>query len=420
MKPTVISDLPRDIGPLWSHAPRAVRGEIVLAPATYSWLSYNLGGGASDNWDEVFVALDLLNFLRSQPTFENGSGRLAAFLEAAISNRRFMQKEFGSWVYLEMHAGPRIVQFGCARILGQHDARWATIAQGLRGWLRALVGWLAVFGCWGPGRRWGVQVATECPGAKLLVGKGAVSVRTGEIPWSTLTGKRSWDCKSGEWRENVFAPSFLWTLGLGHRDGRGDILRAVLDLIQAVESHLGGPLVVLTAEEEARVLAATRNDVSALQWCVAKLIGDWLPAEPIVGVRTARGVSCTMLSSGKSATATMQHCGWLDDGTTYAAGADNGLRGAHGEQIEETMAAVDLDARTGYCQRTSGPDRVRVDFPLPPGELVSVIEAQHGVGLKARWFEAGREIVPPPLPSADHGGEDPTRPATQRKERRFF
>lgn len=421
MPPQTITNLPKDIGPLWARAPEAIRGEIILAPSAYAWLSYGLQGGASDNWDEVYTALELVNLQRGQP-IGTSLGRLTDFLRVQLADRRFMQKEFGSWVYLEMHAGPRIVQYGVARLLAVRDpATWQPIADGLRGWLRALVGWLAYFGCWGPGRRWGAQVGSEGPGARLLVGKGAYSIRTGEIPWCALGGMRSWDFK-GEWRENVFAPTFLWTLGLGHRDGRGDILKAILGLIAAVEGWLGGPLVILTREEEARVLAATHNDVAALQWVVEHLIGDWLPAQPIVGVRTARGVSSTMLAAPKSATAAMQHCGWTDDGTTYAAGADNGLRGGHGEQIEETMAAIDLAARTGYCQRTTGPDRVRVDFPLPAGDLVSVLEAQHGVGLKARWFRDGVELgAPAPLPPVDHGGVDPTRPETQREKKgRFF
>lgn len=423
MKPETITTLPKDIGPLWARAAAAIRGEIVLAPTAYAWLSYDLQGGASDNWDEVYVALDLVNLQRGQP-IGTAIGRLAQFLEIQLANRRFMQKEFGSWVYLEMHAEPRIVQYGVARLLAARDpATWKPIADGLRGWLRALVGWLAVFGCWGPGKRWGAQVGTEGPGARLLVGKGAVSIRTGEILWCVLTGKRSWHFE-GEWRENVFAPALLWTLGLGHRDGRGDIMKAVLGLIAAAEGWLGGPLVVLTLEEEARVLAATHNDVAALRWCCEHLIGDWLPAEPIVGMRTVHGVSMTMLEAGKSATAAMQHCGWLDDGTTFAAGADNGGRGGHGEQIEETKAVVDLAGRRGYCQRTSGPDRVRVDFPLPPGDLVMVLEAQHGVGLRTRWFEGGHELppdtAPDPLPPVDHGGVDPTRPETQREKKGRF
>lgn len=420
-KPQVIDTLPHDIGPLWGRAPEAIRGEIILAPSAYNWLSYGLQGGASDNWDEVYVALELVNLQRSQP-IGTSAPRLAEFLRVQLANRRFMQKEFGSWVYLEMHAGPRIVQYGVARLLAERDpGTWRPIADGLRGWLRALVGWLAYFGCWGPGRNWGAVVGSEGPGARLLVGKGAYSIRTGEIPWCTLTGKRSWDYK-GDWRDNVFAPAFLWALGLGHRDGRGDIMKAILGLIAAVEGWLGGPLVILTREEEARVLTATHNDLAALRWVVEHLIGDWLPAEPIVGVRTVRGVSCTMLEAAKSATAAMQHCGWTDDGTTYAAGADNGLRGGRGEQIEETMAAVDLVTRTGFCQRTTGPDRVRVNFPLPPGELVSVLHAQHGKGLQVSWWQNGQEVRDPvvPLPPVDHGGVDPTRPETQRERKSRF
>ncbi len=418
MKPQLITDLPHDIGPLWARAAEAIRGEIILAPSTYAWLSYNLQGGASDNWDEVYTALELVNVQRGQPV-GTSLGALAGFLRVQLADLRFMQKEFGSWVYLEMHAEPRIVQYGVARLLAVRDpATWKPIAEGLRGWLRALVGWLAFFGCWGPGRRWGAVVATSGPGARLLVGKGAFSIRTGEIPWCTLTGKRSWDCKGGEWRENVFAPTLLATLGLGKRSGSGDIMKGTLGFLAAVEGWLGGPLVILTREEEARVEAAIHNDVAALQWVVEHLIGDWLPAEPIFGLRTTGGVSMTMLASGKSATATMQHCGWSADGTTYAAGADNGLRGGHGEQIEETMAAVDLVTRTGFCQRTTGPDRVRVDFPLPAGDLVAVLEAQHGVGLNARWFRDGAEILTPsPLPPVDHGGVDPTRPETQKEKK---
>jgi len=418
-KPNVITSLPKDIGPLWSLSPKAIKGEIILAPTSYQWLSYGLHGGSSDNWDEVYVALDLVNLQRSQPTgFDIGS--LLSFLQVQMADKRMMQKEFGSWVYLEMHAEPRIVQYAVARLLAARGiSGWAEVATGLRSWLRALVGWLAVTGCWGPGKGWGKTVGSTGPGARLLVGKGDYSKRTGAVPYCTMTGKRSWDFK-GEWRENVFAPTLLSVLGLGTRSGHGDIIEGTLVFIAAVEGWLGGPLVILTREEEARVLAATRNDVSALQWCVTDLIGDWLPADPFVVVRTEQGVGSVLLLADKSPTAAMQYCGWSQDGTTYAAGADNGLRGAHGEQVENSMAAIDLSARTGYCQRTTGPDRVRVDFPLPSGPLVCVIDAQHGTGLKARWFNHGVETVPPALPSADHGGIDTTRPETQpRKKWRF-
>ena len=190
-RPLVIDSLPKDIGPLWARAAEAIRGEIILAPSAYAWLSYGLAGGPSDNWDEVYVALDLVNAQRGQP-IGTSIGALAKFLNVQLANHRFMQKEFGSWVYLEMHAEPRIVQYGVARLLAARDpATWQPIADGLRGWLRALVGWLAVFGCWGPGRRWGAQVATEGPGARLLVGKGAVFSSTLTLVLEKLAAARS-------------------------------------------------------------------------------------------------------------------------------------------------------------------------------------------------------------------------------------
>lgn len=400
----------RDIGPLWLRVPEAIAGAIVIAPSAYLRLTYGYTGGASDNWDEVAVSLDLVNWMRRQPVAAPISV-LLAFVRAKLQDRRMMQKEFGSWIYLDMHATPAVVQYAIARKMALTDpGTWQPIADGLRGWLRALVGWLAWTGCWGPGKQWAQDVATAGPGARLLVGRGGYSKRVGAVAWTTLCGKRSWEF-SGEWRENAFGPMLLSFLGLGIRLRQGDIWKSFNALIDAVEKTYGVPIEVLTPAERSTVLAATRNDVTALAWVAENLIGDWLPADPTITIRAARGVSHTHLEADKAATATLYHCGWDEDGTTYGAGACTGGRGGHGEQIEPGHARVDLASRTGFCQRTEGPDRVRVGFPLPKGDLVAVLEAQHGRGRRARFFRNGVEVgTPAPEPDRPPAVDQDTPP----------
>lgn len=404
------------IGPLWGRVAEAIRGQVRIAPSAYDQLAYNLGGGSSDNWDETFVAIDLLNIWRKQDHV-NALAELAEFLRVKLVNKRFGQKEFGSWEYLSLHTAPTILQCVLARKFAAQDpATWVPIAAGLREWLRALVGWLAVTGCWGPGKTWTDKVAKSGPGARLLVGTGDYFKRIGGATYSVFCGKRSFEMYKGKWRLAYAAPMYLSDLGLGVRPKKGDVAVGHRNFMKAVESLAGGPLDILSASERALVLAATRNDVSALQWCVTELIRDWLPAEPVVIVRTDHGVSCTMLEAGGSPTATMYHSGWDDDGTTYACGADDGLRGGHAEHVEPGRAEIDIAARTGWCQRTKGEPRPRIEFPLPKGALVAVLEAQFGVGIKARYYRNGVEIVPaPPIIVPGPGPIAPPKPTATKK-----
>ena len=405
----------QDIGPLWLRVPDALRGTVRIDPSAYERFSYRWDGGASDNWDEVACALDLINFWHGQPMI-GSLAKLELFLSRKLSDKRFMQKEFGSWIYVDLHAGPTIVQYVVARRLAQQgSAAWSRIAAGLREWLRALIGWLTLTGCWGPGKTWTKAVAKDGPGARLLVGRGDYSKRTNGVTYCVLAGKRSWDFDD-EWKENAFALVLLSDLGFGVRSSKGDIWASQAKFMRAIED-LFGPLDLITSAERQLIVAATRNDLSAIQWTIENLVGDWLPAELVCVVRTERGVSITMYEAQKAPTATIYHSGWDDDGTTYAAGACNGLRGAHGEQIEAGMAEIDLEARTGFCRRTSGPDRVRVDFPLPKGPLVAVIQASHSTGVDARYYRGGVRYVPGALPPSGGVQIPPAAPKPPRRRR---
>lgn len=404
-----------DIGPLWLRFPEALRGEVRIAPDSYARLTYNLQGGGSDNWDETAVALDLNNFILRQPTVHS-IAEIARFLREKIADRRFMQKEFGSWTYLDLHATPTVAQYLFASKLAQSDPNtWAVVVSGLRSWLRALIGWLALTGCWGPGKTWTKGVARNGPGARLLTGTGDFSKRIGGTPYCVFTGKRSW-VYDGDWHESLAAPVLLSDLGFDDQSKSGDVWKSHNNFMGTIEA-LYGALDLLTTAERSLVIAATRNDLAAIQWVIKELIGDWLPAESVTIVRTEHGVGQVMHEAAKSPTATMYYCGWDDDGTTYAAGACNGLRGGHAEQIEAGMAEIDLAARTGFCQRTSGPDRVRVDFPLPKGELVAVITAQHGAGIHADYYRNGQKIGAAPAPDVPPPAT-PSRP--KRKKRPWW
>jgi hypothetical protein len=321
---------------------------------------------------------------------------LAEFLRDKLGNKRWMQKEFGAWVYIRLHVEPTILQWRCAQRFADADpATWAPIRDGLREWLRATIGWLAVTGCWGPGRSWIEAESKRGPGARLFVGKGDFGGRSGGGPHCVLAGKRSWDWLGSGWYEGFWPPILLSSLGLGERHG-GDVWLGHKQFLDSIESFSVGPLDIISADERARVLAATHNDIDALAWCVTELIRDWLPAEPVVIVRAESGVSCTLLDVGKSSTATVYHSGWDSDGTTYVAGADPGWRGGKAQWIEPGHAEIDLAARTGWCERTQGDPVVRVHFPLPQGALVAVLEAQFGVGIKLRTYRNGVEVVPIP------------------------
>lgn len=411
-----------DIGPLWLYMPEALRGSIIIKPSAYSRLTYNYRGGASKNWDLTAAAIDLANFyLRNEMTAPIET--IASFLEEQNANRRFMYTEFGSWIYLDLHAGPKLLHYAIARHLGAAgDARWSAIAAGLRLWLRALVGWLAISGTWGPGRTWGRVVGRSGPGARLLVGRDEFSKRIGGVPYCVLAGKRSWDFDD-DWKENVFAPVLLSDLGFGIRAQSGDIWKSHNRLMATIESIFGA-FDILTPAERQKVVAATRNDVGALEWCISELIRDFLPNEPIVLVRSETGVAIAMLEAAKAPTASIYCSGWEEDGTIYAAGACNGLRGPHGEQVEAGRAEIDLETRSGFCQRTSGPDRVRVDFPLPKGPLVAVIRAQYGTGISREFYRSGVPIAGG-LPTPPVGGGSPAPPAGEpetpvRRRRSFF
>ena len=137
-----------DIGPLWLRVPEAIRREVRIDTSAYARLTYGYDGGASDNWDETAAALDLLN-LRLGQAATTDLPSITRFLETKVADRRFMQKEFGSWIYVELHFEPTVLQFAEMRQRGN-----AELAAGLRSWLRALGGWLAWTGCWGPGKTW--------------------------------------------------------------------------------------------------------------------------------------------------------------------------------------------------------------------------------------------------------------------------
>jgi len=403
-----------DVGPLKAELPRAIRGELRIAPDAYRRFLYGWKGGASDNWDELGVACEMVNLWRGHPT-DAGEAAVVAFLRAKLADRRFMQKEFGSWIYLDLHVEPTLVQLAVARRLAETASEpWAELVEGLTDWLRALCGWLAWTGCWGAGRTWTRQVAEGGPGALLLVGRGDYNQRVGGALYCTLTGKRSWHWDE-EWRHNLSAPIYLSRLGLGERRTGGDILP--IEILEAIRDAFGYELEVLTRTEQQLVGAAIRNDASALKWAT-RLIGDWLPAEPVVVVRAAHGVSMTMLEAGKAPTATMYHCGWADDATTYAAGACNGLRGAQAEQVEAGMAAIDLELRKGFCKRTSGPERVEVGFQLPTGDLVAVLRAGNGKPLHATYYIGGVEQPDESAPKPPAPGPQPPPPKPNPKRQR--
>lgn len=400
-----------DIGPLWLNVVDVLKGKTLIDPSTYERLSYRLNGGASDNWDEVAVALDLLN-RRLGHTALFGMSELMAFLRNKLADRRFMQKEFGARVYVELHYEPTVLQYAEMRRLGQTD-----IAEGLRGWLRALGGYLTWTGCWGVGKVPSHSVAANGPGARLVIGADHTSQRTGAAMHSVFTGKRSWHFE-GEWNENIFAPVIFTDMCLGVKLRQGDIWKSHNKFIEAVEAEYGA-LNIFTPEEQAKLKLASQNDIEALEWVRVHVIGDWLPLEKNTFIRTTKGVGQVLHTAIKSATAPAYYGGWASDGTTYAAGADNGGRGGHGEQIENGRAEIDLASRTGWCQRTGGPDRVKVDFPLPAGDLVAVWEAQHGGLSSASYYRGGQRVavghsVPIPPPVGSQSASNQTKPQRRR------
>lgn len=400
-----------DIGTVWGSVVGSISGKVRIDPSAYARLTYNYSGGASDNWDEVAAALDLINLRLGQPATANLPD-IIRFLELKVADKRFMQKEFGAWVYIDFHFEPTVIQYAEMRKLGNTE-----LANGLRKWLRALGGYLAWTGCWAAGKTWSKQVSKDGPGARLLIGDGTYSPRTGGSPYSVLTGKRSLHFE-GTWVENIFAPVIFSDLCLGARSRHGDVCKSHNQFMETVEA-VYGPLGIFTPEEQARLLQASRNDIDALEWCRTELIGDWLPAEKNTFIRTEHGVGQVLHEAKKTATAPIYYSGWHDDGTTYAAFADNGGRGGHGEQIEDGMAEIRLAERVGWCQRTSGPDRVKVTFPLPPGDLVAVWEAQHGGLSSASYYRSGQRVavghsvpIPPPV-----GSQSTSNQTTPRRRR---
>lgn len=397
-----------DIGDVWVHIEDAITGDVRIDPSAYRRLTYNYAGGASDNWDEVAAAIDLVNLRRNQSATAT-LGNVLEFLQKKIADRRFMQKEFGSWIYTDLHFEPTVVQYAELRKRGNLE-----LAAGLRAWLRALGGYLAWAGCWGPGKTWAKAVSKGGPGARLLVGRGAYNPRTDGVPHSVFTGKRSWHFE-GDWTQSIFAPVLLSSLCFGIRPKRGDLWKSHNRFLDTIEATYG-PLGIFTPAEQLRLLDATKNDIAALEWCRTKLIGDWLPAEKNTFIRTEHGVGQVLHEAKKTATAPTYYSGWDDDGTTYAAGADNGGRGGRGEQIEDGRADFDLATRTGWCQRTTGPDRVRVDFPLPVGDLVAVLTAQHSKGSAVTYYRNGVAISGPPAPtSPQQPGTIAPKPGKKRK-----
>lgn len=389
------------IDELTTWLPAALRGEVRIDPSAYVRFSYDLKGGASDNWDEVFIACELINLLYGYVTVYS-EGEIIGWIRNKLLDRRFMQKEFGAWVYLRHHVEPTIAQLAVCRHLSTlRSDPWTELAAGLDEWLRALCGWVTVTGCWGQGQDWG-KGPHEGPGARLLTGRGGPNPRHGGARYSVLAGKRSWhyDTKDREWTRNLSAPIYLSRLALRERRTGGDMLP--VEILEAVKAKFGYDLDVLTPRESELVAAAITNDISALKWAVRELIRDWLPAERNVVVRTERGVGQMMLAAGKSPTASVYYSDWLSDGTTHAAGCDPGLRGAHGEQIEPGMVSYDIGNRAGYCVRTDGDPRPIVQFPLPPGPLVAVLEFGGGAPTVERYFVNGVEqpSAPPPAPPA--------------------
>lgn len=405
-----------DIGKLWSFVPAAVRNEVRIAPVTYRPFAGDWRGTPSGNWDEVAMACELVNVVGKYPTL-GPPGDVVAWLRDKAANREWMTNEFGSWIYLMFHVEPTLVQLACARYLAEsHSDPWAEIADALNSWLRAMVGWVTLTGCWGGGQTWTERVAKDGPGARLLTGAGGMNKRHGGASYSVLAGKRSWNY-SGEWTRSLHAPIYLSWFGLGERRTGGDILP--LEIPAAIRSRFGYDLTVLTAQEYALVAAAITNDISALKWALHELIRDWMPHERITIVRTERGVGQVVHAAGKSSTATIYYSGWLSDGVTHAAGCDSGLRGAHGEAIEPGMASFDIAARTGYCVRTEGEPRPIVPFELPPGKLVAVLELGGGSATVEHWFINGVE-QPPPSPDPPPGPVPPPTPRPPRKRGGFW
>lgn len=376
-----------DIGPLWSNVPDALKRAVRIDPSAYARLSYNYTGGSSDNWDEVAAALDLLNLRLGNPTVGT-LANIVDFLHTKIADLRFMQKEFGSRVYLELHFQPAVLQYVEMRRRGETQ-----IANGLRDWLRALGGYLAWTGCWGPGKVPTKINSKRGPGARLLVGNGDINQRTGGGPECIFSGKRSWHFE-GDWTVNMFAPVIMSDLCFGKRLNKGDIAKSHKRFMDAIEAEYG-PLSIFNDTERDYMRRATENDIDALEWCRVHLIGDYLPAERNTFIRTTGGVGQVLHEASKSPTAPTYYSGWDADGTTYAAGADNGGRGGHGEQIEDGKAVIDLATRTGWCQRTSGPDRIVVDFALPPGDMVAMWVAQHGRPSVVTYYSGGKPVAPP-------------------------
>lgn len=404
-----------DIGTLWSFISAAVRKEVRIDPDAYRPFAGDWNGTPSGNWDEVAAACELVNIMHGFPTL-SPPAKVLGWLRAKLSDKRFMTSEFGSWIYLNFHVEPTVVQLAVCRYMAAiHTDPWAELANGLEEWMRALCGWLTVTGCWGGGRVWDGKMASSGPGARLLTGSGAMSPRHGGALYSVLAGKRSWHY-AGHWTANNFAPIFLSWFALRERRTGGDILP--LQVCEAIRSSLGYDLNVLTEAEASRCAAAIRNDLDALEWALRELIADWLPAERIVVIRTTRGVAIIVLSAGKHATATVYYSDWWEDGTTHAAGADDGLRGAQGEHVFPGMAHYDIATRAGYCVRVDGEPRPIVPFELPPGDLVVVLEIGGGQPTVEHWFQAGkpRPEEPPPAPGPSPSPPSP-RPAEKRRKR---
>lgn len=373
-------------------------GQARVDPADYRQFTYGYKGGSSDNYDTVAYAVDLLQLEHGWPTTASADVLLAFGLEK-IKERNLGEKEFSSWVYLQETISPLIYQIGAASALaargGIDELRWQAIADGQREYLRAWIGWLSLGGTWGQARDAAPAVKRAPYGAQVLrsTPKDPFIKALLGADYTVIAGKRSWRRDDGAWDGPIqMGPVYLSELGYGEQR-RGNALFPIA-AVKIVRSR-GWPFGLFAPDEQAKLRAASRNDITALRWVVDAVVRDYLPPEPVHILRTARGVSFTMLRAGSAPTATAYHCSWLDDGSVWWAGADVGCRTGEG-CIEPGEAHVDTATRKGWVQRTAGEKRPRVDFDLVPGDVVLELLSDRSRSPRIVELQPGSPKAPPP------------------------
>jgi hypothetical protein len=389
------------VNKLAAATPDVIRHQYRLDPAGVGAGSYGYEGGASDNTDEVAAALDLVAYYHGHAT-SAPIEKVIAFLERKLAPpRRWMQKEgsLASSIYVRHQWPPTLVQWAIAEALvARGEERFRPVAAGLRGWLRAGIGWGALGGTWFRARSMTAREVHLPPGARVLLADGEPNRRFAGT-FAAVTGKRGWNWHEGEWLQGDVShllSAYLWEFGFGEA-------ARVSDLIPNAEAKalrsIGLPTAIFTPDEQARIRAATHNDTAALDWVVAELLRDWMPADPVEGIRTSRGVSTVMLSAGAGAT------------SAIVAGTDNGHRGSPtSDNRNPHRAWIDLAARRGWAEATAGSERVRVEFPLARGELVYHWRAHDETGFERIFPPRGAtpppvtQPPPPPTPRRRSGG----------------